>query len=276
MNPNTMKKILISLNLFIGNSGAVDGFELGSFINTDNYYMNGFQGAGFLNVVGGPVTGVQLAGFGNVSGGITHGAQLSGFFNVAKEIDAVQVAGFINICDSIDGVPIGVINIVRNNGYRHFVFSMSETQYFNMSYRMGVRKLYSIFSFGKLTGTGGRWIYGYGLGTEFDLNEKLQMNIEAVSHQELWIGDSRARWPLQTDRLNMLNQGRVLFNFKPNEKINLFVGPTLNVAVSETSPYIGDIPYYEIGPNWAFFDRTGGYNDINVKVWIGITAGITL
>ena len=118
-----------SLNLFIGNSGAVDGFELGSFINTDNYYMNGFQGAGFLNVVGGPVTGVQLAGFGNVSGGITHGAQLSGFFNV---------------------------------------------------------------------------------------------------------------------------------------------------AVSETSPYIGDIPYYEIGPNWAFFNRTGGYNDINVKVWIGITAGIRL
>ena len=102
------------------------------------------------------------------------------------------------------------------------------------------------------------------------------MNIEAVAHQELWIGDSRASWPLQIDRLNMLNQGRILFNFKPSEKVCLFAGPTLNVAVSETSPYIGDMPYYDIGPNWAFFNRTGGLNDINVKMWVGITAGIRL
>ena len=27
-----------------------------------------------------------------------------------------------------------------------------------------------------------------------------------------------------------------------------------------------DIPYYEIGPNWAVYDRTHGFNEINVKL----------
>ena len=196
---------------------------------------------------------------------------------MADNVKGVQVAGFINVCDSIDGVPIGFINIVRKNGYRHFVFSMSETQYFNISYTMGVRKLYNIYSFGKISGPASRWMYGVGLGSEFEVKDKLQMNIEAISYQELWIGDSRVGWPLHIDRLNMLNQAKVLFNFKPNDQISLFVGPTLNVSVSEASPDVGDIPYYELGPNWAFYDQTGNHGlGKNVRIWIGITGGIRL
>jgi hypothetical protein len=335
---NAETEVNASLNLFTGYTGAIDGFELGSFLNINRYHMHGFQGSGFLNIVGGEVSGVQIAGFGNTTGGSTRGAQLSGFFNIAGTyesgiqiggflnlagsgdinvqasgfcnvaenvkaaqiggflnvaehvkgfqgagfinvagyVDGVQAAGFINICDSINGIPLGVINIVRHNGYRHFVVSMSESQYINLSYRMGVRKFYTILSFGKLSGPGSRWIYGYGIGSEFDVRENIYMNIELTSGQELWIADSRADWPLQVDRLNLLNQGRVLFNFRRGEKISLFAGPTLNVAVSEASPYIGDMPYYEIGPNWAVYDRTHGSNEINVKIWFGITGGIRL
>ncbi len=346
----------VSLNLFIGNSGAVDGVELGSFINTDNRYMKGFQAAGFGNMVAGPVTGVQLsgfinvnagstgsfqgagfinvvsgamdgaqlAGFGNVTGGEAEGAQLAGFFNVAKacnggcqlagftsvngqgnvnaqfsgfcnvamdvngvqaagfaniagNVSGVQLTGFINVCDSIDGVPIGFINVVRKNGYRRFEFSLSETHYAKFSYLMGVRKLYNIYTLGKLSGPGSRWSVGAGIGTELDMREKMYINIEAAAYQEIWLADSRSAWPLDMDRLNMLNQARVLFNYEPSGQVRLFAGPTLNVAVSETSPDIGYLPYYEIGPNWAFFNHTSGNaGRTNVRIWAGITGGIRL
>ena len=321
-NSKTVNKV--SLNLFVGNSGAVDGVELGSFINTDNYYMEGFQGAGFINVVAGTMKGAQLAGFGNVTGGLTEGAQLSGFFNVAGEynggaqvagftsvnggghvhtqvsgfcnvarnvtgaqiggfinvaenVRGVQVAGFINICDSIDGVPIGFINVVRTNGYRDFVFSLSETQYANISYIMGVRKLYNIYSLGKISGPGSRWMFGIGVGSQINVNEKMHLNIEAIAHQELWIADSRSGFPLHIDRLNMLNQARFLFSFTPSAEVNLFIGPTLNVSVSETSPDIGHLPYYQIGPNWDFYDQIrNNHSSTNVRIWIGIMGGIRL
>jgi len=48
---------------------------------------------------------------------------------------------FINICDSIDGVPVGFINVVRTNGYRDFVFSLSETQYANIILYYGCQEI---------------------------------------------------------------------------------------------------------------------------------------
>ncbi len=354
-NSKTVNKV--SLNLFAGNAGGVNGAEIGYFLNTINYHVKGFQGAGFGNVVGRSVDGVQLAGFfnvngtdtrvvqgsgflnvsggnflgaqltgflnvtgretrgfqgagfGNVSGARTKGAQIAGFFNVAEEfargaqlagfinvagtgttdaqlagfinvgrhVKGIQMAGFINVADSLDGIPIGFINVVVKNGYRKFEFSFSETQYANFSYRMGVRRFYNIYSFSKPAGPGTRWLFGFGLGGELDLNQKVMMNLEAIVNQELWIFEQTVRHPFHIDRLNLLNQLRVLFTFHPSDRVYLFVGPTLNVAVAETNPDIGYLPWHEIGPNWAFFNRS--YNNVartNVKMWIGITGGVRL
>ena len=385
-NSKTVNKV--SLNLFIGNAGGVNGAELGYFINSVNYYVKGFQGAGFGNVVGGSVDGAQLAGFfninggstrsfqgagffnisgkyvqgaqlagffnvggadvtgfqgagffnvsggntkgaqgagfGNVSSGITQGAQLAGFFNVAgeyirgaqlagfvsvagkgtvnaqlsglgnfaKEINGAQLAGFVNIagnvkgtqlagflnvCDSIDGVPIGFINVVSKNGYRHFDFTFSETQFFNFSYRMGVRHFHNIYSIGKPSGPGNRWLMGFGMGGQADIRENMSLNIEALVNQEFWIGDPRTGRLFHIDRLNLLNQVRILFAYKAQEKVEMFFGPTLNIAVAETNPDIGYFPWYEIGPNWAFYERTHGNTGMtNVKIWIGISGGVRL
>jgi hypothetical protein len=93
----------------------------------------------------------------------------------------------------------------------------------------------------------------------------------------LWIAEPAVKWFLHIDRLNLLNQFRVLFAFKPSDKVSLFAGPTFNVAVAETNPDIGYLPWYEMGPSWAFFQRT--YNNVartNVKMWIGITGGVRL
>lgn len=369
-NSKTINKV--SLNLFAGNAGGVDGVEIGGFINTINYHVRGFQGAGFGNVVGRSVDGVQLAGFlnvngtdarvlqgsgfinvcggsfqgaqltgllnvtgrdtkgfqgaglGNVSGGLVHGAQAAGFFNVAgkysrgvqlsgflnvagtgstdaqvtgfvnyaeqvrgaqlagfinvgRNVKGVQMAGLLNVADSLDGIPIGFINIVVKNGYRKFEFSFSETQYANFSYRMGVRKLYNIYSLSKPAGPGSRWLFGFGLGGELNVNEKMNMNLEAVANQELWIAEPGVKSFLHIDRLNLLNQFRILFAFNPSKKVSLYVGPTFNVAVAETNPDIGYLPWHEIGPNWAFYNRTSdNVSKTNVKMWIGIMGGVRL
>ncbi|KPL26409.1 MAG: hypothetical protein AMS23_01895 [Bacteroides sp. SM1_62] len=362
----------VSLNLFVGNAGGVDGVELGGFINTINYHVKGFQGAGFGNVAGRSVDGAQLAGFfningtdtrylqgsgflnisggsfegaqltgfmnvvgrdargfqgagfGNISGEQIHGAQAAGFFNVAGKysrgaqlagflnlaargrtnaqlagffnygeiisgtqmagfcnvgghVKGLQMAGFLNVADSLDGIPIGLINVVVKNGYRKFEFSVSESQYINFSYRMGVRKFYNIYSFSNPAGPGSRWLFGFGLGGELDMNEKVMMNLEAVVNQELWIAEPAVTRFLHIDRLNLLNQFRVLFAFNPSERVSLFVGPTFNVAVAESNPDIGYLSWQEIGPNWAFFNKT--YNNVartNVKMWIGIMGGVRL
>jgi hypothetical protein len=142
---------------------------------------------------------------------------------------------------------------------------------------MGVRKLYNIYSFSKPAGPGTRWMFGFGLGGELDVNEKMMMNLEAVVNQELWIAEPAVKSILHIDRLNLLNQFRVLFAFNPSDKVSLFVGPTFNVSVAETNPDIGYLPWHEIGPNWAFFNRT--YDNVartHVKMWIGIMGGVRL
>jgi hypothetical protein len=256
--------------------GNFQGAQLTGFFNVTGLNTRGFQGAGFGNVAGGSVHGAQAAGFINY-GEQVRGAQLAGFMNVGGKVKGIQMAGFLNVADSLDGIPIGFINVVVKNGYRKFEFSFSETQYANFSYRMGVRKFYNIYSFSKPAGWGSRWLFGFGLGGELDLNEKVIMNLEAVVNQELWIAEPAVKNFLHIDRLNLLNQFRVLFAFNPSDKVSLFVGPTFNVAVAETNPDIGYIPWQEMGPNWAFFNRT--YNNVaqtNVKMWIGIMGGVRL
>lgn len=256
--------------------GLTHGAQAAGFFNVAGKYSRGVQLAGFANVAGSGTTDAQLAGFFNY-GELVRGAQLAGFINVGGNVKGVQIAGFLNVADSIDGIPIGLFNVVVKNGYRQFEFSFSETQYANFSYRMGVRKFYNIYSFSKPTGPGTRWLFGFGLGGELDLNKKVMLNLEAVVNQELWIAEPAVNSFLHIDRLNLLNQFRVLFAFNPSDKVSLFVGPTFNVAVAETNPDIGYLPWHEIGPNWAFFNRTyDNVSQTNIKMWIGIMGGVRL
>jgi hypothetical protein len=105
----------VSLNLFIGVSGGVDGMELGGFINVDRFFVRGFQAAGFGNSVGGYVDGVQVAGFYNVVGGDVRFVQGAGFINVTGgNQSGLQGAGFANVVgNDFTGVQgAGFANVV--------------------------------------------------------------------------------------------------------------------------------------------------------------------
>jgi len=343
----------VSLNLFLGVSGGVESFELGGFINVDQYYANGFQlagfgntvggsvagaqiagfynvngtslngfqgagfvnvagtgvsgaqvggfinvagdslegfqGAGFINVTGKAKKGVQVAGFGNVAGeGNTHfqgsgffnvagevnGAQLTGFINMAGKVNGFQGAGFLNVCDSIDGVPLAFISVVKQNGYRTIGFTASEVQYANLSFKMGVKQLYTIYSFGKPGGPMSRWMFGGGLGTEIDLSRNMLLNIEGTVHQELWIGSSSVPHFLYIDRLNLYNTVKFLFGWNMDDRVRLHLGPTFNVSVADTNPDLGVLGWNEIPP-YSFYSHTGtNYDQTNVQMWIGLQGSI--
>jgi len=262
---------------FVNVAGSgMKGAQAAGFINVIGDTLDGFQGAGFVNVTEGSHRGVQVAGFGNVTGAGTTHFQGAGFFNVADKVKGVQLSGFINICDSIDGIPLSFISVVKKNGYRKFGFSVSEVQYANIFYKMGVKRLYNIYSFGKPFGPGSRWMFGAGLGTEIDLSEKTVLNVEGTVHQELWIGNTSASHFLQTDRLNLYNTVKVLFGWTMDNQVTIHLGPTFNVSVANSNPNAGQLVWHEIAPYSIYSHTSNNSNQSNVQMWAGLQGSISL
>lgn len=87
----------VSLNVFWGVNGGVEGLEVGGFFNHIRNDVMGVQVAGLGNTVGGNTIGTQASGLFNVNRGKMQGVQAAGLFNVAGKTDAVQVAGLFNI-----------------------------------------------------------------------------------------------------------------------------------------------------------------------------------
>lgn len=270
--------------------GNTTGAQAAGFVNVTGGSLKGFQGAGFVNFAESGNHGVQAAGFGNViAGGQTHfqgagffnvaeeieGAQTAGFLNVAGKVKGVQLAGFLNVCDSIDGVPLALISVVKQNGYRKLSFNVSEVQYANLSYKMGVKQLYNIYSFGKPFGPGSRWMFGGGFGGEIDLSNKMRLNIEGTMHQELWIAHPASPYFLYIDRLNLYNSLKILFGWSVDEKVDLHVGPTFNVSVAHSNPSFGVMEWNPIPP-YSFYNHTStNYEQTNVRMWVGIQGSIS-
>lgn len=191
-----------SLNLFSGTVGSIKGLEIGTFYNQVQGDMTGFQSSGLINFTKGTVTGFQTAGLTNVSGDVkgfqngglsnhaqnvngvqaaglantaknVSGAQLSGILNKATHLNGYQI-GLVNVADSVErGGGIGLINLYKKGGYREFEVSFADYQNVGLSYKSGVKSLYSIlsvgynflevplfsagFGFGSLTGLGSNW-----------------------------------------------------------------------------------------------------------------------
>jgi len=239
--------------------------QFSGFANVVSGSMKGTQIAGFANISKSG-KGIQIAGFGNIVAGNFNGFQLSGFINKAKYVRGVQL-GFINVCDSIKGIPIGFLNIVRN-GLRHFEISASEGLNFNLTYKMGSNHFYNILTVGvQEFSDKPRWGWGYGLGTEMKLIKDYKMDIELVSHhinEDSWF----------THDLNLLNQLKVFASKSFSKHLSVFAGPTLNVMVSQD--YNQDTQSFgsHLAP-WVMKDyNTGYYDQTNVKMWIGVEAGV--
>lgn len=108
----------VSLNLFAGVTGGLDGFEAGGFMNINKGNVQGVQFAGFGNVVNGNFSGFQSSGFMNVINGETEGLNFAGFMNTINgDYTGIQGAGFMNVTNgSSESISMaGFMNVNRNS-----------------------------------------------------------------------------------------------------------------------------------------------------------------
>jgi len=269
------------------NGDNVIGVHIAGFANIVSDTASGFQCAGFTNVnrVGNDLVGIagfanispdglsetQVAGFVNVADGVD-GVQIAGFANIARDVKGIQVSGFVNVNDTITGIPIGIINISKTNGYRKWEVSADEVCYLNVSFKLGIPWFYNVFTLSKPAGDPGRILYGGGLGSEDEWGEKWLFNFEASVHQELWINDNNAPRFLYTDRLNMISRIRASFGYRVDDRLTVFIGPSLNVRTATLAPYhlgIGD----DLEPYWGD-NNQHYYRNTKVSIWPGFNAGI--
>ena len=269
-------------------SGKFEGVQISGFTNVLPKVTNSVQIAGFGNVSRELDSTFQIAGFANISEQGIKNSQISGFFNASEDIDGMQIAGFanvagtvkgfqlagfVNVCDSIDGVPLAFISIVKKNGYRSFELSTSDFSYVQLSYKMGIPRLYTIYSLSKPTGPFSRWTYGGGLGTRFPLENEFALNLELSANQVFWINEKQAEYFIETDRLNMVNQVKAIFSRKVMNDASVFLAPTFNVGISsdkENGRNLGKdiMPYWQISP--VNSGRT------RVRLWVGFNAGLNI
>ncbi len=88
----------VSLNIFWGANGGVDGMEVGGLVNSIKKDVRGVQIAGLGNTVGGNTKGTQVSGLFNANEGKVQGVQVGGIFNLSGPAEAVQTAGLFNVC----------------------------------------------------------------------------------------------------------------------------------------------------------------------------------
>lgn len=241
------------------------GAQFAGFLNINTNKLNGIQTAGFMNIQSDSIHGMQVAGFMNMSTSNVQGVQLAGFLNMAKNVKGVQI-GVINISDSIEsGIPIGLINIVRN-GYRVTEVETNNNFYTSASYKMGVKRFYSIFSIGfKSQNNKQIWAPGFGVGTYFDLGSGAGLNIDAITYhvnEDDW-------W---TNKLNELNTLKLNGSYQLFDHLSIYGGVSVNVLVSQIKDNEGNPGGGLIKTPNAFYDEI--HKNTHVAIFPGWNVGL--
>ena len=210
------------------------------FVNTIGGDFAGVQ-TGFINTVGSDTSGIQF-GFINTSVGMLNGLQF-GFVNTAvnniqglqfgfvntsvKELKGLQF-GFVNYVDSIEsGIPIGIISIVRQGGYRAIEYSFSEFYPFTFGFKIGVERFYTTFysAFNPFE-ENYKFAYGIGLGSIIPINSSFFINPELVYLTTLPKrlengGEERWNWGVDSNILILY------FGYNINKNLSVIIGPSL-------------------------------------------------
>ena len=98
--------------------------------------------------------------------------------------------GLINIADTVErGVTVGLINIVKK-GKLQFALEHNEVIDFNIAFRSGTNRLYSVLFVGSQAKEDDYlWTYGGGFGTEFKLKKNWNSSVELDYHKASTLKD---------------------------------------------------------------------------------------
>jgi hypothetical protein len=207
----------------------ISGAQIAGAINFARKEVDGAQISGAVNYRKGG-HGAQIAGAVNVSTDTVAGVQISGAVNYAKVLKGVQI-GVLNYADSSDGYSLGLINIVRR-GYHQFQVYHNEMLDFNIAYKSGSRRLYSLLLAGMSTDKEEKaYSWGYGIGHEFPISKHSAISAELTS-QFLYLGNWEAA--------NSIIRLQTSWNKRLLKNITLFAGPAFTLYYSDNTDVIGE------------------------------------
>ncbi len=262
------------------NMGSMNGAQIAGLANVNIKDIEGAQIAGFANLavessqtqIAGLAnvaveesSGLQLAGLANVSPREHRGVQIAGLVNYTRRMNGFQLA-VVNVSDTVKrGVPIGFISIVAH-GYRRLEIEGNEVLFINASFKTGTTRFYNIFSIGyRPDGDKQHWGITYGIGTMAPISNRFNFNIDLtathLNEDEAW-----------TNELNLLSRLKFNASYLITKRLEVFGGPSINVAVSKLRNAEGELVGSSIIPSYGFYNEN--VRGTNVKMYIGFNLGI--
>lgn len=222
-------------------------------------------------------TAFQLTGGLNISRKVS--TQISGGINIAKEsscqitggLNITKKGGFqmavINVRDTADGIPLGIINIVKKGGIVEFGIEGAELLHTSLTFRSGVKQLYTILAFG-CNFTDNLYAPGIGLGTSFLWRNRIGLNLELMHYQVM---GKRLRQYYDENiydiGYNGLVQFRPLLHLRIANHFKMFIGPTANLSIqtSHSGTFNLNLPY-------SIFTKKSNF--VKLDFWVGLTGGL--
>ena len=243
----------------------VNGFQVSGLVNVSRGNVGGWQIAGLTNFSK-SVKLSQIAGLGNIAVDRVRGAQIGGLFNYARYVDGGQF-GFLNIADSVGGIPVGFLSIVRK-GYHKIELSTEEILFSNLTFKIGVRRFYNIFTAGVRPGsTGPVWGFGYGIGGQIG-TRKAVVSLDLKGTQIMENVDEQA--------FNVSFRFSPVVGFRIVKRLSFFLGPAVNLHVSDLKdPETGEF-LTNIAPEKTLIWEDVPGTDTKFQLWWGGTFGLRI
>ncbi len=206
-----------------------EGIQVG-FVNT---VLEGSKGAqvGFVNTSLSSIKGIQV-GFVNVTSAVDNSPQI-GFVNTASRLNGFQL-GFVNFVDSLEGgIPLGFVSIVRKGGFRAFELFTSEMHPVNLSFKIGVKPLYT-FIIASYSGHNNKLFeYGFGVGSIIGISNRVFFNPELKSvtsskdfNTHYYSFAPKIGYEF-TDNIYIAGGPSILWNY--NEELHPMANPTFSI-----------------------------------------------
>lgn len=264
---NITKKDVDALQLAgVFNLGQnVNGFQITGLANVSRGHVGGWQIAGLGNFSK-SVGMSQLAGLGNISSDSVNGVQVAALFNYSRYVGGGQV-GLINIADTVGGTPIGFISFVKK-GYNKIEVYAEEVLYANISYKMGVKKFYNMFTIGIQPGREKPvWGFGYGIGSQVGQGRFVaNMDLKGTQIME----------NVPEQNLNVSFRLSTTLGIRIVKGLTFFFGPSLNLHVSDLKdPETGEFITNIAPPDLLLFENIPGTNT-QFQLWYGGKVGFRL
>jgi len=210
----------------------INGLQLG-FVNSSGFAPQKGSQIGFVNAIRKDIKGMQF-GFVNMTGGNVKGSQI-GFINMTGGNVKGSQIGFVNYADSVSGVPIGFLSIVRKGGFRAIEVSFNEWYPVNLSFKIGVPKLYTIIQGSFNNRFVNQFAVGYGLGSLVPLSKKIYLNPEISSMQ-----------PVSKDNQTQISSFVVNLRYQIAPHLQIAAGPSFSHVYSDNDSYSYKPKYYLI------------------------------